>query len=379
MYRILVPDALTRKAFDIISIISKQFKDIPLIIGMSQKTVWDKLHLDILYKGEVELLRTNRISPFVADLKCISEKYSDDKIIFIPGEEETVSLFYEFLNKYGVSNFVYLLPNQRVFELLRNKRTLNEYCLKHGVQAPKCYTIEELKSLSEDAYPLLLKPSVGSGGKGIYRLYKSCDLTLEIYEKVTRESYTVQELIENGRDVKGAFYLYDTKLIGFYAHERIRTSPPDGGVTVFSKSIHDERLLSEGRKLLDDLHWKGLIMLEFLYDSKTDSYKIIEANPRIWGSILLSEYCGERLLTNYVNICLGRSFEKEDSIQTRYIRWFFPVDLLNYIKTGFSIAGFWSFKNTCFINWTYANKLSAIYYNLISLFRLKNIQRFFRK
>ena len=93
MYRILVPDALTRKAFDIISIISKQFKDIPLIIGMSQKTVWDKLHLDILYKGEVELLRTNRISPFVADLKCISEKYSDDKIIFIPGEEETVSLF----------------------------------------------------------------------------------------------------------------------------------------------------------------------------------------------------------------------------------------------------------------------------------------------
>ena len=48
MYRILVPDALTRKAFDIISIISKQFKDIPLIIGMSQKTVWDKLHLEYI-------------------------------------------------------------------------------------------------------------------------------------------------------------------------------------------------------------------------------------------------------------------------------------------------------------------------------------------
>ena len=119
-------------------------------------------------------------------------------------------------------------------------------------------------------------------------------------------------------------------------------------------------------------------MLEFLYDVRCRQYKIIEANPRIWGSIMLSEYCGSQMLENYVRLCCSLPLFGSTINTNVKIRWFFPVDLLNYIRSGFRINDFWYFHNTCFINWSYAAWHRAMWFNLSSIFKLKNIQRFFR-
>ena len=120
-------------------------------------------------------------------------------------------------------------------------------------------------------------------------------------------------------------------------------------------------------------------MLEFLYDQKAGRYKVIEANPRAWGSIMLSEYGGSHLLTNYVRSCIGEPLVIDHKDGDCYIRWFFPVDVLNYLKSFGRIKGFWNLKNTCFINWSYARRLSAIRFNFHNLFQLKNLKRFLRK
>jgi hypothetical protein len=138
-------------------------------------------------------------------------------------------------------------------------------------------------------------------------------------------------------------------------------------------------VLEEGKKLLDKIHWNGLVMLEFIYDAKSDKYKVIEANPRLWGSVMLSEYSGANLLSNYVRLCVGEQLVHDDIRENAKIRWFFPVDLLSYVSEGFSVKGFWDFKDTCFINWTYAGKGAATIYNVVSLFDVHKIKRFFRR
>ena len=40
-------------------------------------------------------------------------------------------------------------------------------------------------------------------------------------------------------------------------------------------------------------------MKEYL---KHDEWKIIELNPRLWGSVMLSEFCGARLLSTYLKV-----------------------------------------------------------------------------
>lgn len=379
MYRILVPDAETRKAFDVISILIYIFPEVPIIIGNTEGTENRSRNLERIFKGKAEVLRTNNAVECGEDFNAISDKYKSDKIVFLPTEEKTIAHFYLFAKKYGRKNYVYILPQEEVYNQLRDKKGLNDFCVNNNLNAPAHYTISNIESLILEQYPILLKPCIGSGSEGQYRLYNPKDYTERIREEIKKKPYFVQELIPNGHDVQGAFYLYhDGNMIEAYSHQRLRTSPPTGGVTVMSRLNINDKLIIEGKKILDKARWNGLIMLEFLLDPKTHKYKVIEANPRVWGSIMLSEYSGRNLLSNYVRICMGRELVYNYRMEETYIRWFFPVDVINYIKKFGRIPAFWNFKNTCFINWSYASKKSAILFNFSNLFSLKNIKRFFR-
>jgi predicted ATP-grasp superfamily ATP-dependent carboligase len=378
MYRILVPDAETRKVFDIISILTSVFPDVPMICGNTDGTESMKHHLERIFKGKAEVLRTNDAEQCVEDFNAIAEKYKDDQIVFVPAEEKTIAYLYQFVKKCGKKNYVYILPKEEVYNTLRDKKGLNDYCAEHKLSAPAHYTVAEIDTLKPEQYPILLKPCIGSGSEGQYRLYKPEDYK-KIPEEVKKEPYLVQELIPNGHDVQGTFYLYNNgTLVEAYSHQRLRTSPPTGGVTVLSKLHINTPLIAEGQRILDSIGWNGLIMLEFLLDERTGKYKVIEANPRVWGSIMLSEYSGRNLLTNYVRLCMDQMLVMNYRTEPTYIRWFFPVDVLNYVKKLGRIKGFWNFKNTCFINWSYASTWSAVQFNLSNLFSIKNIKRLFR-
>ena len=179
----------------------------------------------------------------------------------------------------------------------------------------------------------------------------------------------------------GAFFLYskEGRCVGAYSHQRIRTSPPGGGVTVLSKMTYNKDVIEEGKRILEAIGWRGLIMLEFLYDNKTNTYKVIEANPRVWGSVMLSEYGGGFLLTNYVRLCMNEKPKTAQIDTNKYIRWLFPVDILNYIKSLGRIPDFWNFESTCFINWSYSKKWTSIKFNFFNLFSIRNLKRFLRR
>ena len=373
MIHILLTDVQYRKEFDNISIIKKLFPKEHLILG----TTKGKLFCRLAYgRCAVENLRTeNGKGAFFEDFKALLQKFMQDKIVYFPGEEQTTDYVVDYIDKYGQGNIVSLLPSYTMYQLFRNKRTLNHYCIENGFPAPKEYQVEDLPNVK---YPVLLKPEIGSGSHGQYRLYKKEDYTDEVKEALAQQPYLIQELLPNGKDVQGGFFLcHEGKVIGAYTHKRIRTSPEEGGVTVLSCLNDNPQLIEHGKALLEHAGWEGLIMLEYIYDERSGEYKLIEANPRSWGSIMLSEYSGAKLLSNYIRICLGQKSEEPDMKKEAYIRWFFPMDLLNWIKKKGKIKNFWNFKNTCVINWTYARKDRALLFTLMSIFNMHNLKNLF--
>ena len=49
-----------------------------------------------------------------------------------------------------------------------------------------------------------------------------------------------------------------------FAHRRLREKPPTGGVSVVSESIAiDPELLAQSERLLEELNWTGVAMIEF--------------------------------------------------------------------------------------------------------------------
>ena len=142
-----------------------------------------------------------------------------------------------------------------------------------------------------------------------------------------------------------------------------------------------EKTKSTSEKIIHDLNWSGILMIEYLYDERDDLYKIIEINPRTWGSIMLAEFSDSQLLGNYFRLCLGEPINKSNAASLTYIRWFFPFDLLLYIKSGFSIQGFWNFRkpDTCYITFTYSTPFRSAAFIITNLLSLQSIFRFLKK
>lgn len=379
MVYILITDCFIRKAFDVISIIKKNFPQYNLIITTSKLDSFKKIKILSIYGDcKVATLNTLDYIPFEKELLAISNNFKNDKILYVPLEEVVTDYFINFINKNGNLNFISLTPKYDIFNLFRNKLLLNKFCLKNGFYSPKIYNIDDLSDIN--IYPIILKPVNGSGSEGIIYLYEKSELTKDIYIILESKPYVIQELLPNGRDVLGVFYLFEQgKCINAYSHRRIRTMPEKGGVTVFSELNFNDTLLNQGKELLKFVEWNGVIMMEYLYDSEVKQYKLIEANPRLWGSIMLSEYCGANILSNYIRLCLSMPAETREITENSKIRWLFPMDIFLYLKNGFKINNFWDFTDTCIINWSYANKVSAVIFNIYAVLSISNFKKILKK
>lgn len=356
--------------------LTKEFYHESFILGIDDSM--GVIQARLCYGSHIyERIDTTCMESFTECMKMLADKYYDDIIVYIPVEEQTTDYFVEYIARYGCGNFTFLLPDKEIYRTFRNKEQLNDLCLKYNFPAPIKFNVAQLNQAD---YPILLKPVIGSGSRGLMRLYSVNDLTNDVKRRITEENYLAQELLPNGKAVKGAFFLCkEGEVLGAYTHSRIRTVPEEGGVTVLSKMDDQDRLISQGAALLKQFRWTGLIMLEYLYDARTDEWKLIEANPRLWGSIMLAEFGGAYLLTNYVRYCIGQNMKETHIDADKYIRWLFPMDIMCLIKRRFQIRHFWNFRNQCFINWTYARKDRAIAYLLFSMLNMKNIKKFFSR
>lgn len=91
----------------------------------------------------------------------------------------------------------------------------------------------------------------------------------------------------------GFFALYDRgEPVARFQHRRIRSYSYAGGASVFRKSVYLPELEAAGMRLLDELDWHGPAMVEFKRDPRDGEFKLMEINPRFWGSLALSVASG---------------------------------------------------------------------------------------
>jgi len=350
---VLITDVHLRKAFDIFNII-RRHKEYNIVLAAPFATVL----LSLLYNRKVYKLRTESDHTFTEDLLLIAKRTGN--ITYLPVEEKTTLRFYAFLKGTDHHTFSYLLPSIDQFQLAANKLKLNVFCLENNIPAPAIFSFSEARAL-DPIIPLVIKPKHGSGSKGIVYIATKEELKDVVIDN--EPEYIIQEKIGHDNKVEGAFVLCkDGEVIDFYSHLRLRTYPVKGGVTVYSVTQNNISLLEVARPLARKLKWNGVMMVEYIFDVKTGTYKIIEINPRLWGSFLLGEFPGFALLNNYIRLTNGLPVKEAfNSKEKKFIRWMFPYDLMNYIKTGGKVKNFWSFnKQTCYIGFTYANLLAAI-------------------
>lgn len=168
---------------------------------------------------------------------------------------------------------------------------------KLGIPMPKTAFLHKINvhKLGELKYPLVVKGIMGSGRT--YCVSSSGELIkrFSLLSKLEEKPPLVQEYIRG--DGYGLFALFNRgEPRAIFMHKRIREYPITsdfsfsfiGGGSTVAESVYERRLKEYGLKILRALNWHGVAMVEFKRDREDNEFKLMEINPKFWGSLDLA-------------------------------------------------------------------------------------------
>jgi predicted ATP-grasp superfamily ATP-dependent carboligase len=183
------------------------------------------------------------------------------------------------------------LPPTHAYLIACNKTKSLAFARDIGISMPRTiFPDEPDEALARISYPAFVKPSFGSRNTRIVR--NSAEAAA--YRNASSQNgnpAVVQEQVQG--EGCGFFALYNRgSLRTFFMHRRIREVPPIGGPSSAAETFYSQELLDLGSRLLDELSWHGVAMVEFRRDRKTGKFTLLEVNPKLWGSLDLAIAAG---------------------------------------------------------------------------------------
>jgi predicted ATP-grasp superfamily ATP-dependent carboligase len=222
------------------------------------------------------------------------------------------------------------LVDNRTIECAANKVKMAELARKIGVPAPRTlvpvHADEFLNGAPNLTFPVVVKPQKESPGRSRVRYAKNrqeLQLLLKANLFSSTEPPLVQEFIPGSGC--GFFATYQHGVCKrVFMHRRVREYPASGGVSSCAESFHDPKLEEYGRQMLDALGWHGVAMVEFRRDSRDGDYKLMEINPKFWGSLDLALAAGADFPGDLCRMALGETLPFVDAYQ-RNLRYQWPL------------------------------------------------------
>ncbi len=145
--------------------------------------------------------------------------------------------------------------------------------------------------------PLVVKLRRGNSAKGVYypaspaEAVQLCTTLIEQYDLSPDRYPVVQERVAG--EGWGVSCLYwEGEHIASFTHRRLREKTATGGTSTLRVSASNPELESYAHRLLGEMNWHGLAMVEFKYNPAARQGWFIEINPRLWGSIHLAVTAG---------------------------------------------------------------------------------------
>src|SRR6185436_16993889 len=124
------------------------------------------------------------------------------------------------------------------------------------------------------------------------------------------------------------------ELVAGFVHRRLHEYPVSGGSSTYREAIKDEGLVARCAAFLAQLGFTGVAMLEWKRDVRDGVLKLLECNPRFWGSLHQAVLAGVPFPALLARLARGEQVEPvRDYATDRRSRALFPGDLLHGWKT----------------------------------------------
>lgn len=278
------------------------------------------------------------------------EGFLEDKKpeIVLPVTEITTMLIAEQRKMLEKTGCKLPFPEYRSVDLAANKYETVSRAERLQIPIPKTVyvlspdSIESAVATGKDlGYPLVVKPArsrirtpKGWISSRVRYAADEKDLRSMLASDELSGAYPILVQKRIHGEAVGVFLCLDRKgggLLAEFSHQRIREKPPSGGVSVLCESIPVDRTLRDySVRLLEDLQWDGVAMVEFKMDRDTGIFRLMEVNGRFWGSLQLAIESGVNFPSLLVKKAAGEGVQPVLSYNIGVrTRWFWgDVDSL---------------------------------------------------
>jgi predicted ATP-grasp superfamily ATP-dependent carboligase len=258
--------------------------------------------------------------------------------MLLPMEEDTAYLLSGHLDTF--SRLTYLpLPPRNTFKRVRNKANVLRLAEQMGIPIPQTWHIQDLSQLDGIAdmlpYPVVIKPQISSGALGV--AYPKNQQELKKTYQTIHQHFPfpmIQEFIPREGNGYGASFLFDEQscLKAGFVHKRLREYPVTGGASTLRVSTRHDDIYDMARALLEKIGWFGVAMVEFKVDPRDGLPKLMEINPRFWGSLSLAIHAGVNFPLLLHKMAMGEHFDPVETYRPGIAcRWLIPGDMLHFI------------------------------------------------
>jgi predicted ATP-grasp superfamily ATP-dependent carboligase len=258
--------------------------------------------------------------------------------MLLPMEDETLHLISGYHTEFTHLTYLPIVSFEKLSFAQRKDKIL-QMAEKHGIPIPKTWYIDDISQINKLKnslpYPIVIKPKMSSGAVGICYSDKPGDLMEQYLSVHQRFPYPlIQELIPQEGPGYGASFLLDERgrVKASFVHKRLREYPVTGGASTLRESVRRDDIRDMAQVLLNALNWFGVGMVEFKVDPRDNIPKLMEVNPRFWGSLSLAVQAGVNFPYLLYRMSRGENFKPVEHYQIgKRCRWLLPGDILHFI------------------------------------------------
>ncbi len=240
------------------------------------------------------------------------------------------------------------MPAMAAVRTLLSKHETLDRVRREGIPVPPTIVPLDEKEAElaarEMKLPFLIKGERGDNSKNL-RIVTHPKSLLPLYREMVRieEPYggrpALQQIIKGEAYSVGGLF-QDGRPLRLCAHRKLLTYPRAGGVTVKGVTERPKGLLEDAIKAFAVFPYTGLGHAEFIRDDREGNFKFIEINPRVWGSIGITEHAGVELYRPYQELIAGEIITPDLRYQEGVVYHRFSAEVQLIMESPLRLPGF---------------------------------------
>lgn len=314
-FSVLIPDGESHLQLYIINSLS-HIKEVKIYIMSNTKYIPIRFSRYIHHFSYYP--KTDDPRDWISNINSEIEKHKIDLVM--PIFEDGIETLIKYKENLDLDKLC-ILPSYDDFEKAKNKWLLTRHLSDSDIPFPKSFLYSPNSDFEMDQYefPIVIKPSaVSGGGDGVLFFNNKEDLNDYLVNNKFKADQIIQEYVK-GYDIGCSVLCKSGAILAFTIQKAtlLNTNPfkPLLGV----EFVYEEELFKTIEKLMMSLNWNGVVHVDLKFDEINNTFKILEINPRFWGSLDASMIAGVNFPHLYCLASLNEHFNVPNYKHIKYL------------------------------------------------------------